>query len=145
MTCVIAVALLLATSGCSGLLLSAPPIPTSDEVEGSWTAEEPDGQTSTLDFDANGTFHGDFPIELLRRLSSDPSNFNWTKRFNGDGTWKIGDERRGTPQKVEVIVTTSTGIRIRSWFWMEGDIGSREIYQVIGGGDSDELLVFSKD
>jgi hypothetical protein len=46
----------MATTGCADFFRVAPPSPTVEEIVGSWSAVEPGGEISTLEFAADGTF-----------------------------------------------------------------------------------------
>jgi hypothetical protein len=119
-------------------------IPRADEIEGDWTATGPRGEISTLEFESDGTFAADFPRDLIDSPVRSPEDFDWTRTIEGTGTWTIGDVDKGTPQRVDFLLTSADQPGIGGWFSVRGSVGSRELYAYIGPIDFDQELVFTK-
>ena len=86
-----------AVSGCAEFFRPAPAALSVDEIEGTWSAEEPTGGQSTVTFAHDGTITIDSAVEAIAPSSPDPDAVNWDRRLVGTGTWAIADIRHGTP------------------------------------------------
>jgi hypothetical protein len=137
------VSLVIATSGCAEFFAPAARPLTAAEMPGIWTAEEPSGNLSTLEFMEDGTVRIDVPDGLLAAVSLDPAAFDWSKRLRGEGTWSIGEALRGAPQQVNYNLS-SPGPGIIGSFSVLGDVGSREIIEHVGLADDDDPFIFRK-
>jgi hypothetical protein len=134
-----------AVSGCAEFFRPAPAALSENEIEGTWSAVEPARGQSTVTFADDGTITIDSAVEAIAPSSPDPAAVNWDRRLVGTGTWVIADTRHGTPQRVDFTIDDPTsGPQVQAQFWVQGDVGAREIYEVLGGDDSEELFVFEK-
>jgi hypothetical protein len=144
-TCVssVIVILVVATSGCAVLFAPGTPPLTAQEMPGLWTAEKPSGDPSTVEFMEDGTVRVDVPVGVLAGVSLDPEAFDWSKRFRTEGNWSVAEALSGAPQQVKYDLT-SPGRQIIGKFYIQGDVGSREIIEHIGDVDDDDQFLFRK-
>jgi hypothetical protein len=140
----LAILVICSTSGCSFLSAGQDEVPSTEEIEGNWTATGPRGEISTLEFESDGTFAADFPRDLFTSSLRSPEDFDWTTTIEGTGTWTIGEVDKGTPQRVDFVLTSTNQPGIGATFYVQGPVNARELYGYVGPVDFGQEFVFTK-